>query len=85
MLTDVATQVEHKGVRLSPDDWKLIFLDALGREMRIVPNLDGTGFVNLGTSSSDLGKGEFSDLMELISAYGAEHGVRFGDDKEQAA
>ena len=81
MLTDVAQQVRWHGIRLSPDDWKLMFLDALKREVRLVPNIDGNGFVNLGRSSSDLSKGEFSDLLELIFAFGAKHGVRFGDDE----
>ncbi len=79
MLTDVSRQVSHHGVKLSPDDWKLVFLDALGRELRMVPNLDGTGFVNLGRSSSDLSKAEMTDLIELIFAYGAQHGVVFLD------
>ena len=77
MLTDVAEQVPWHGVRLRPDDWKLIFLDALKQEMRMVPNLNGDGFVNLGRSSSDLSKGEMSDLMELIAAWGAQHDVKF--------
>lgn len=77
MLTDVARQLPWHGLKLSPDDWKLIFLDALKREVRMVPNLDGNGFVSLGRSSSDLSRGEMSDLMELISAFGARHGVKF--------
>lgn len=55
----------------------MIFLDALKREVRIVPTIDNKGFVNLGRSSSDLSKSEMGDLMELISAFGAAHGVRF--------
>jgi hypothetical protein len=83
MLTDVAKQLPWHGQKLRPDDWKLIFLDALKRELRIVPNLDGTGFVNLGRHSSDLSKAEMTELMELISAFGAEHGVVFGDEEPQ--
>jgi hypothetical protein len=82
MLTDVATQLEWHGKRLRPDDWKLIFLDALKRELRMVPNLDGTGFVNLGRSSSDLSKAEMGDLMELIAAFGANHNVKFQDGND---
>jgi hypothetical protein len=80
MLTDVATQLKWHGGRLRPHDWKLIFLDALKRENRMVPNLDGTGWVNLGRSSSDLSIAEMSDLMELMAAFGAEHGVKFKDE-----
>jgi hypothetical protein len=85
MLTDVAMQLPWHGVKLRPDDWKLIFLDALKRELRMVPNIDGTGFVNLGRSSSDLSKQEMSDLIELIHEFGARHGVVFHDSAEQAA
>jgi hypothetical protein len=77
MLSDVAAQVKWHGVSLSPDDWKLIFLDALKSELRLVPNINGNGFVNLGRSSSDLSKEEMGDLMELIAAFGARHGVVF--------
>ena len=77
MLTDVARQVPWHGLSLAPDDWKLIFLDALKREVRMVPNIDGNGFVNLGRSSSDLSKAEMGDLMELIEAFGAQHSVVF--------
>jgi hypothetical protein len=80
MLTDVAQQVPWHGLKLSPDDWKLIFLDAQKREVRMVPNPEGNGFVSLGRSSSDLSKEEMGDLMELIAAFGAQHGVRFLDD-----
>lgn len=77
LLTDIATQLVWHGKKLAPDDWKLIFLDGLKRELRIVPNLDGNGFVNLGRSSSDLSKQEMADLIELILAFGAQNGVAF--------
>lgn len=77
MLSDVARQVTYHGLRLTPDDFKLLFLDALKREVRMVPNLDGNGFVSLGRSSSDLSKAEFSDLFEVISAWAAANGVVF--------
>jgi hypothetical protein len=79
MLTDIATQVKWHGLKLSPADWKLIFLDALKREVRMVPNLDGNGFVSLGRSSSDLSKAEMTDLIDLIAMFGANHGVVFHD------
>lgn len=86
MLTDVARQVPWHGIKLPADDWKLIFLNALKRELRLVPNLDGTGFVNLsGQSSSDLSKQEMTDMIELIYAFGAQHGVVFHDQAEAAA
>lgn len=78
-LTDIAQQHDYHGVRLSPDDWKLLFLDQLDREVRAVPNLDGTGFVNIGTSSSKLSKQEMSDMLELIHAYASLHSITLHD------
>jgi hypothetical protein len=79
MLTDVSRQLKWHGVTLRPDDWKLLFLDSLKRELRMMPNIDGTGFVNLGRSSSDLSIEEMSDLIELIFAFGAKHDVVFNE------
>lgn len=76
MLTEVARQVEWHGQKLTPEDWKLIFLAALSKEARLVPNISGDGYVDL-RRSSDLTKSEMSDLIELIFAFGAEHNVAF--------
>lgn len=84
MLTEVSTQLKWHGLWLAPEDWKLMFLDGLHREMRIVPNLDGTGFVNLGRSTSDLGVDDMTNLIELIFAFGANHGVKFLEDRMAA-
>lgn len=77
MLTEVSEQVMWHGLWLDSEDWKKIFMKGLKRELRLVPDLDGTGFVDLSNSTSDLTKEEHSGLMELISAFGAQHGVTF--------
>ena len=84
MLTDIAEQLTWHNQKLSTDDWKLVFLASLKRELRIVPNLDGNGFVQLGRGSSDLTKAEFSDLFLVIEAFAAEHGVVFHTNMEPA-
>lgn len=81
LLGQVSAQVEWYGVKLSSEDWKLMFLDGLKRELRMVPNLDGNGFVNLGRSSSDLTVSEMTDLIELIFKFGAERELRFREDQ----
>lgn len=85
MLTEVAEQKPYHGLRLSADDYKILFLDALKREVRMIPNLDGNGLVSLGRSSSDLSKEEMSDLIELISAWGATNGIVFKGDADAQA
>jgi hypothetical protein len=85
MLTDVATQLTWYGNKLTTDEWKLVFIDALNREMHTVPSIDGKGMVDVGRSSSNLGKNEFGDLLEIIAAFGAEHGVVFHDQQTEVA
>lgn len=77
-LTEIAQQVEWYGTKLSADDWKDVFTASL-RRARVVPGLDPGTFVPLGMRTSDMDKQEFSDLLELIGAFGAEHGVTFQD------
>jgi hypothetical protein len=84
MLTDIATQKTHFGMRYVADDWKVIFLHALGREARFVPALDGDGFIPIGQSSSDLSIVEMSDMIECMFAWGARNGVVFNDEGNAA-
>lgn len=79
VLTDIADQKLYHGLKLLPGDYKLIFMQVLNSEVRIVPNLDGNGFVNLGRSTSKLSKAEFSDLLEIITAWAAKEGVVFSE------
>lgn len=83
-LTDIATQKEHAGRKYTPDQWKVLFMHACGREVQFIPSLDNTTFIPWGQSSSDLGKDEMSALIEFIFAWGAEHGVVFHDPESRA-
>lgn len=82
LLTKVAEQHRHHGQRLLPDDYRLLFLDALKRETRMVPSLDNVGWVALGRSTSKLSTQEFSDLLELITAWCAQNGIDIDDSSE---
>ena len=76
MLADISAQVEWHGKKLGAEDWKAIFTASL-RSMNVVPNLDNTGFVVLGQSTSRMTKAEMCELQELMEAFGADTGVRF--------
>lgn len=78
MLRDISEQVIWYDHRLTPEEWKIVLSSSL-RKQKVVPGTDG-GFVALGVSTSQLTRQEMSDLMELISAFGASRGVVFGDD-----
>ena len=83
MLTDIAVQKEHNGRKYTPDQWKVLFMSACGREVQFIPSLDGKTFLPWGQSSSDLSKKEMTDLIEFMFAWGAEHGVVFHDEPER--
>jgi hypothetical protein len=84
MLTDIAQQRKHCGRKYTPDQWKVIFLNALGREADFIPSLDEKTFVPI-YSSSDLSKQEMSDMIELMLAWGAQNGVTFHDKEGRDA
>lgn len=83
LLADVARQVEWHGLRLSQDDWKDMFTAGL-KNLRVVPNLDGSGFVALGQRTSTMSKRTFSDLIELIFAFGSDRGVSWSRKSGEA-
>jgi hypothetical protein len=82
MLDDILNQVESKKA-LARDDLKLQFLNALGQEMRFLPELEGEGLFPVGLRSSTLTKDQFSALIELIYEFGSRHGVRWSDPVER--
>ena len=82
MLTDVARQrelvINGFPVKARPEDWKDVFTASLRHEQRVALGIDGTP-VFLGLHTSRMNKQEFSDLIELIYAYGAEHKIRWSE------
>ncbi len=83
-LTDVAEQVVWHGEKYTPDEWKDI-LSASLRKSRVVPGIDKGSFVILGLRTSKMDIEQMSNMIELIRAFGAEHGVVFHDREEQVA
>lgn len=77
-LNDVAKQVIWHGRKLDAESWKNIFTASLSKQ-DVVPNLDGTGFVVLGQSTSKMTKQQMSDLIDLIHAFGSEHSIKWSD------
>lgn len=78
LLTIISEQVVWHGNKLSQSDWKHIFTASLSQQ-RVVPNIDGTGFVVLGKSTSKMSVKEMTDLIELIYAFGVQRGVNFDE------
>ncbi len=85
MLTDIAAQKEHNGRRYSADQWKAIFLHAIGKEISFLPSLDGATFIPWGNSSSDLSKAEMTALIDFMDAWCAQNGVKLHGPHEAVA
>jgi hypothetical protein len=82
MLTDISQQVVWYGKKYSKDDWKTILTGSY-RKSEFVPNVDGSGFVVLGMSTSKMNRKVFSDLIEFIYSFGASQGVKWSEKSEE--
>lgn len=88
MLADIAKQVRWPSfetgelVYLSSEEWKELLTASLKRQ-RMLPGIDG-GVVMIGASTSGMDKATFSELIELIYAFGAERDVKWSEKAEQA-
>ena len=77
-LGDISKQVVWHGRKLDSESWKHVFSSSL-KKLDVVPNIEGTGFVALGLSTSRMTKAELSDLQTLIYAFGADRDVQWSD------
>lgn len=83
MLTDIA-RAKPGGRVMSVDAWKCMFMHAADFRCDFQPSIDGKSVVPLGFKSSRLSKVEFSELIECIHAFAAEHDVPLSDDVRAA-
>lgn len=75
LLQDVSKQVEWYGQHLTDEEWKDVFSASL-KKQKAVPGIDG-GFVVCGQRTSTMNKADFSELIELIYAFGTQQGVKW--------
>lgn len=78
-LGELSRGVEWHGQKLSAEDWKEV-LSASLRNQRAVPGING-GFVVLGQRTSRMTVPEMTEMLDLISAFGAQQGVTFEDEQ----
>ncbi len=80
LLACLSKQVLWHGVRMSDEDWKDMLTASL-RKQRSAPGIDG-GFVVFGERTKTYSKAQFSELIELIYAFGTQQGVDFTGAKQ---
>ena len=78
MLADLESQADWHGIRLNAEEWKDLLSAGLVQS-RVVPNLEGNGFVILGQRTSKLTKSQFAALIELLYAFGTDRGVKWSE------
>ena len=83
MLADVS-KAKPMGRELTPEHWKGVFMDAIGKKPVWVPSLDGDSVLCLGYKSSHLRVAEMADLIEQIYSFGAENGVKWSEKYEES-
>ena len=85
-IGDIMRQLpDHFGPGLDKDDVKQIFMAALFKELRMVRNADGDGYIPIARRSSALSWAQMGELLTLIDAWGAQHGVTFKDPESSTS
>jgi hypothetical protein len=82
MIGEIAKQAEHLGSKWDAESWKRLLVDQFMRDSgkasnRILPNLDGSGIVQLGNQTRKFTKEQASEFVEWLLAWGAEHGITY--------
>ncbi|SEQ73989.1 recombination protein NinB [Basfia succiniciproducens] len=82
MCQDVANQAEFMGRKLSMEQWKVLFISghaiATNQKADVVPGLEGE-FVNIRESSAKMSVSRMASLIEYVTSWGVQNGVRFND------
>jgi hypothetical protein len=76
MIEEFSQQAEHRGQKFSADDWKILLVHGFGKEVRLLPALDG-GLIGVPARTSHFTVSEGSDFIEYLNAKGVEYGVKF--------
>jgi hypothetical protein len=80
MINNIAKQAQHLGAKWSSEDWKRLLVDQFLRETddiqsKIVPNLDGSGIVQLGLQTRKFTKDQASEFVEWLYSWSANNGI----------
>ena len=76
-LNDIS-RAEPMGRKLTPDEWKAVFMAACGWDVQFLEGLDGRPFP-AGFRSSKMTVKQMADLLTFIMAWGNENGIRWSE------
>ena len=80
IIGEIAKTTEHAGSKWDETSWKRLLLDKFARDTgrpvgRLLPNLDGTGVVDVGIQSRRFTVADASEFIEWLHAWCADNGV----------
>ena len=82
LLSDISKQCEFNGKKRDIDTWKMIMVSAhkiaTGGQAEIVIGLEGE-VINLRESTAQMSVKRLASLIEYITSWGVQNGVRFND------
>lgn len=80
-LADISRQVEHAGMKWDVTIWKRLctaaWLRERGASIQMIPAIDGKGVDVLYEPTSKLSMKRCAELIEWVTAFGAEHDVKW--------
>lgn len=84
LIGQIAKQAQHMGAKWSAEDFKRLLVDQFAREIgitggKIIPNLDGSGVVQLGVQTKHFKAEQASQFIEWLYAWAANNGVTLDD------
>ena len=81
LLQDIVRAKLAGREKYTRENWKSVFMKALGHETHYLNDLNGDPF-DAGLRSSTLTKAQFADLITLILQFGDLHNVEWSDPNE---
>lgn len=80
LIGQIAKQAQHMGAKWSADDFKRLLVDQFMRDVgegsaKVIPSLDSTGIVQLGTQTRNFTQEQGSQFIEWLYAWAANNGV----------
>lgn len=85
IIGDIAKQAQHLGAKWDAEDWKRLLVDQFIKDMnglggsKIIPNLDGTGIVQLGFQTRKFTKEQATAFVEFLLAWCTENGIELNE------
>ena len=86
LIGQIAKQAQHLGAKWSAEDFKRLLVDQFMRDIgenggRVIPNLDNTGIVQLGTQTRNFTQEQGSEFIEWLYSWAANNGVTINEPR----